>query len=67
MILSHLWMLNLLWLLPLAAVALIFQSRKRKKALESFADAQLLVRLTAGESRGRKFFKALLLLMALGF
>ena len=66
MILSHLWMLNLLWLLPLAAVALIFASRKKKRALERFADAHLLVRLTAGESRGRKFFKALLLLMALG-
>jgi Ca-activated chloride channel family protein len=66
MILSHLWMLNLLWLLPLAAVALIFQGRKKKRTLERFADAHLLARLTAGESRGRKFFKALLLLMALG-
>ena len=26
--LAHLWMLNLLWLLPLVAVALIIQSRK---------------------------------------
>jgi Ca-activated chloride channel family protein len=66
MILSHLWMLNLLWLLPLAALALIFQSRKKKKALEMFADSHLLARLTAGESRGRKFFKALLMLLALG-
>ena len=31
--LSHLWMLNLLWLLPLAAVALIVQSRKKKRAI----------------------------------
>jgi len=66
MILSHLWVLNLLWLLPLAALALIFQSRKKKKALALFADAQLLDRLAAGESRGRKFIKALLLLAALG-
>jgi Ca-activated chloride channel family protein len=66
MILSHLWILNLLWLLPLAAVALIFQSRKKKRALEMFADAPLLQRLTAGESRGRRFFKALQLLLALG-
>lgn len=66
MILSHLWMLNLLWLLPLAALALIFQSRKKKRALEMFADSHLLTRLTAGESRGRKFFKALLLILALG-
>jgi len=66
MILSHLWILNLLWLLPLAAVALIFQSRKRKRALAMFADAKLLDRLTAAESPGRKFIKALLLLSALG-
>ncbi|UCD80463.1 MAG: VWA domain-containing protein [Desulfobacterales bacterium] len=66
MILSHLWILNLLWLLPLAAVALIFQSRKKKRALEMFADAHLLQRLTAAESGGRRFFKALMLLLALG-
>jgi len=66
MILSHLWMLNLLWLLPLAALGLIFQSRKKKRALAMFADADLLQRLTAAESRGRRFIKALLLILALG-
>ena len=66
MILSHLWILNLFWLLPLAALGLIFQSRKKKRALAMFADAQLLGRLTAAESRGRNIIKALLLLAALG-
>jgi Ca-activated chloride channel family protein len=64
--LSHLWMLNLLWLLPLAAVALIVQSRKKKRAMQGFADPHLLNRLTALEHRGRRFIKALLLLLSLG-
>ena len=66
MTLSHLWMLNLFWLLPLVAVALIIQSRKKKRALEMFADTHLLERLTALDHRGRRFFKALLLLLCLG-
>jgi Ca-activated chloride channel family protein len=64
--LAHLWMLNLLWLLPLAAVTLIIQSRKKKRALEAFADPHLLQRLTVLDHRGRRFIKALLLLLALG-
>jgi Ca-activated chloride channel family protein len=66
MSLSHLWMLNLLWLLPLAAVVLIVQRRKKKRALQVFADPHLLDRLTAADHRGRRFIKALLLLTALG-
>lgn len=64
--LSHLWMLNLLWLLPLAAVALIVQGRKKKRALQVFADAHLLERLAGFNHRGRRFIKAQLLLLSLG-
>jgi len=64
--LSHLWVLNLLWLTPLAAVALIVQSRKKKRAMQGFADPHLLDRLTALNHRGRRFIKALLLLLSLG-
>jgi Ca-activated chloride channel family protein len=64
--LSHLWMLNLLWLIPLVAVALIVQDRKKKRALQVFADPHLLDRLTAQNHRGRRFIKALLLLLSLG-
>ena len=64
--LAHLWMLNLLWLLPLAAVTLVIQSRKKKRTLEAFADAHLLPRLTAQDHRGRRFIKAMLLLLSLG-
>ena len=64
--LSQLWMLNLLWLLPLAVVALIVQGRKKKRAMQVFADPHLLDRLTALDHRGRRFIKALLLLLSLG-
>jgi len=64
--LTHLWMLNLLWLVPLAAVALIVQGRQKKRALQVFADPQLLDRLAALDHRGRRFIKALLLLGSLG-
>jgi len=64
--LSHLWMLNLLWLLPLAAVALIVQGRKKQRALQAFADPHLLGRLAALDHGGRRFIKALLLLGSLG-
>jgi Ca-activated chloride channel family protein len=64
--LSHLWMLNLLWLLPLAALSLIVQGRKKKRALQAFADPHLLDRLAAPDYRGRRFIKALLLLGSLG-
>ena len=64
--LSHLWMLNLLWLLPLATLVLVIQSRKKKRALEFFADPHLLERLTVLDHRGRFFIKALLLILSLG-
>ena len=66
MSLSNLWMLNLLWLLPLAALALIIANRQKKRALQAFADAPLLDRLSMPDHRGRKFVKALLVLLSLG-
>jgi Ca-activated chloride channel family protein len=66
MILAHFWILHFLWLIPLAALALIVQSRQRKRGLERFADQDLLTRLTGKEQSGRKFLKGLFLLSALG-
>jgi Ca-activated chloride channel family protein len=59
-------MLNFLWLLPLAAVALIIEKRRKKRSLQAFADPHLLDRLTMPELRGRTFIKSLLVLLALG-
>lgn len=66
MILAHFWILHFLWLIPLAALALIVQSRQRKRGLERFADKELLTRLTGKDQRGRKFLKGLFLLSAMG-
>jgi len=66
MTMAHVWILHLLWLLPLVALALVFRGRQRKRAMEQFADPELLTRL-AGEDRKRTgFFKGLFLLTALG-
>ncbi|UCF92808.1 MAG: VWA domain-containing protein [Desulfobacterales bacterium] len=65
MTLNHWWILHFLWLLPLAACALVVQRRKQQRALEQFADAELLNRLTAPERRGRRLLKGILVLTAL--
>jgi len=62
----RLWVLYFLWLLPLIALALVVQGRRKKKALERFADHGLLVRLTGKEQRGRRLLKGLFLLVAVG-
>ena len=66
MTLAHFWILHFLWLIPLAALALIVQSRQRKRGLERFADQELLTRLTGKDQKGRKFLKGLFLLSAMG-
>lgn len=64
---ARLWILHFLWLVPAAALALIVETRKKKKALERFADPLLLVRLTGSPQKGRRFIKGLLLLTSLTF
>ncbi len=66
MTLAHLWILHFLWLLPVAALALVVYGRQRKKAMERFADPQFLARLTGKEQRRKGFFKSFFLLSALG-
>lgn len=67
MSLSHVWILHFLWLLPLAGLILVVCGRRKKAALERFADPELLVRLTGRDRKGRRFLKAALLLSAMGF
>jgi len=64
--LSHPWILNFLWLLPLTAVTFLVVYRKRRQALDRFAEGQLLKRLTPEYSRGRRVLEAVLCLLALG-
>ena len=64
---ARLWVLLFLWLIPLATLALIVETRKKKRTLERFADPPLLVRLTGAPQKGRRFIKGLLLLISLTF
>ncbi|UCH00147.1 MAG: VWA domain-containing protein [Deltaproteobacteria bacterium] len=66
MTLAHLWILHFLWALPLAALVLVFSRRQKRRTMESFADHELLARLTGKDQKGRRFLKGLLLLTALG-
>jgi Ca-activated chloride channel family protein len=63
--LTHVWLLHFLWLLPLAGVALAVCGRQKKKAMERFADPELLAQLTGKDLKRRRFFKGLFLLTAL--
>lgn len=63
---ANLWILHFLWFLPLAAIALAVYNRQKKKAMEEFADPELLVRLTGEVQKGRRFLKGFLLLGTFG-
>lgn len=63
---GHMWVLHFLWLLPLTVLSLVVERRKRKKALERFADQELLARLTGEEQKGRRFLKGLFIVGAMG-
>jgi Ca-activated chloride channel family protein len=63
---ARLWVLHLLWLLPLLALALMVQGRQQKKTVERFADPELLARLTGKDHKQRRLLKGVLLLSVLG-
>lgn len=63
---GHMWVLHFLWLLPLTVLSLVVERRKRKKALERFADQELLARMTGEEQKGRRFLKGLFIVGAMG-
>jgi Ca-activated chloride channel family protein len=64
--LAHFWILHFLWLLPVVGVALIVCNRQKKKAMDRFADPELIARLTGEERKSGRFFKGVFLLSALG-
>jgi len=64
--LAHFWILHFLWLLPLAALSLVVSVRRRKRALEHFADSNLLERLSGIDQKRLRIFKGLLLLSVAG-
>ncbi len=58
---ERLW---LLWLLPLVAAFFGWAFRRRQQLLDSFASADLLVRLSGGGSSVRRVLKAVLIVIA---
>jgi Ca-activated chloride channel family protein len=62
---ARLWVLHLLWLLPLLALALMVQGRQKKKTMDRFADPELLARLTGKDHKQRRLLKGVLLLSVL--
>ena len=64
--LSHTWVLNFLWLVPITALLFIVCNRQRTRAMERFAEPELLDRLTGDIRRGRRIIRSAFLLAALG-
>lgn len=62
---DYLWTLNLLWFIPLVVFAIIFETRKKKIALEKFSDSALTARLTGEEKPRKKILKNVLLIASL--
>jgi len=67
MTLSDGWVLHFLWILPVVGFALIVKHRRRRQAMERFAEPALLAQLTISDHKGRRFIKGILILCALGF
>ena len=63
--LAHPWILHFLWLAPLAALLFIVHNRQKTRAMERFAEPELLKRLTGDVRRGRRVLRSACLLAAL--
>lgn len=63
---SHTWILHFLWLVPITALLFIVYSRQRTRAMERFAEPELLDRLTGDIRRGRRIIRSAFLLATLG-
>jgi len=62
---DNLWMLNFLWILPLVAVALIYELRKKRISLNKLADFKLILRLAGETKKNRSRFKLILTIFLL--
>jgi Ca-activated chloride channel family protein len=63
---TRLWILNFLWVLPLIVLILVISGRRKRRAMETLADPDLLERLTGEKVRGRTFLKGVFLTGAIG-
>jgi Ca-activated chloride channel family protein len=60
-------MLYLLWVVPLLAAVYFYAGRRRRKALERFAESGLLEQINTGVSAARRRWKAVLVTVAFVF
>jgi len=63
--LAHPWILHFLWLAPLTALLFIVYNRQKTRAMERFADPELLRRLTGDIQRGKRILRSASLLAGL--
>ncbi|CAN2045374.1 Ca-activated chloride channel homolog [Candidatus Magnetomoraceae bacterium gMMP-1] len=61
---ERLWIINLIWVLPVFIFLAVIARRKKQQALELFADKELLLRLTKLESRSRQILRGIFILCA---
>ncbi|MBW1779672.1 MAG: VWA domain-containing protein [Deltaproteobacteria bacterium] len=64
--LSHPWVVHFLWVVPITALLFIICNRQKMRAMERFADPELLGRLTGDIRKGRRMMRSCFLLAALG-
>lgn len=64
--LTHTWILHFLWFVPITALLFIVYNRQRTRAMERFAEPELLDRLTGDIRSGRRIIRSAFLLAALG-
>jgi len=62
---SNPWLLHFLWFVPLTALLLIISARRKRRAMERFADPHLLGRLTGETNRARAILRSACLLAGL--
>jgi len=65
MTVARMWVLHLLWLIPLVVFLLVVSGRRHRRALCAYADQALLPRLTHPETRGKSVLRGVLLTAAL--
>ena len=63
---ARLWVLNFLWTIPLVVLVLVIAARRKRRALDTLADPELLERLTGRSQRSRLLLKGVLLSAAMG-
>ena len=66
MTLASAWILHFLWMLPLSAFLLVVQYRRRRQAMERFAEPELLERITVSVHAGKRVVIVTLFLAAMG-